>query len=257
MKIKEIIRRIPFAIEIYIGLRRLGRFPIFMADFFRFKREIQNKERGMNIRISDWYPCLDDRTDKTTFDHHYVFHTAWAARVLAQTKLEKHIDISSSLYFCSIASAFIPIDFYDFRPAPLNLTNLTCGAADLTALSFANNSIKSLSCMHVIEHIGLGRYGDPLDPNGDIKAVNELKRVVSIGGNLLVVVPVGSPRIMFNAHRIYSFAQVRDLFDGFSLKQFALITDEPSNGLILNADPSFADIQKYGCGCFWFVKNSL
>jgi hypothetical protein len=109
--------------------------------------------------------------------------------------------------------------------------------------------------MHVIEHIGLSRYGDPLDPNGDIKAVNELKRVVSIGGNLLLVVPVGSPRVMFNAHRIYSFAQICDLFEGFSLKQFALTTDESSNGLILHADASLADAQKYGCGCFWFVKQ--
>ena len=52
--------------------------------------------------------------------------------------------------------------------------------------------------MHVIEHIGLGRYGDEMDPDGDLKAIDELKRVLSRKGDLLFVVPVGKPKIMYN-----------------------------------------------------------
>jgi hypothetical protein len=63
--------------------------------------------------------------------------------------------------------------------------------------------------MHVIEHIGLGRYGEALDPDGDLKAIRELVRVLAAGGNLLVVVPVGRPRIQFNAHRIYDYVEFR------------------------------------------------
>ena len=83
---------------------------------------------------------------------------------------------------------FRAVDFYDFRPAPLSLPDLFAGAADLTALlPFADNSIHSLSCMHVLEHIGLGRYGDPLDPDGDLKAIGELVlRVVARRFDLLV-----------------------------------------------------------------------
>jgi ubiquinone/menaquinone biosynthesis C-methylase UbiE len=129
-----------------------------------------------------------------------------------------HIDISSALYFCAIVSAFVPIKFYDYRPANLQLSNLSTDSADLTCLPFNDASIESISCMHVVEHIGLGRYGDLLDPNGDLKAISELKRVLSTNGNLLFVVPVGgTPRIMFNAHRIYSYGQVISYFQDFEL----------------------------------------
>jgi len=132
---------------------------------------------------------------------------------------------------------------------------LKSGSADLTALPFTTNSVQSLSCMHVVEHIGLGRYGDPLDPEGDLRSIAELKRVVAKGGQLLFVVPVGKPRIMFNAHRIYGFEQIIEYFDGMTLREFALIPDDPDEGaLIRNATREMANRQEYGCGCFAFVK---
>ena len=107
--------------------------------------------------------------------------------------------------------------------------------------------------MHTIEHIGLGRYGDEIDPQGDIKSINELKRVLKDGGDLLFVTPVGKAKIEFNAHRIYSFEQIIEYFSPFALKEFSLIPD--IGGLIQNADPSLVKEQSYGCGCFWFKKN--
>jgi hypothetical protein len=109
--------------------------------------------------------------------------------------------------------------------------------------------------MHVIEHIGLGRYGDPIDPDGDIKSINELKRVVAPGGSVLFVVPVGRPKIEFNAHRIYSYEQIIGYFSGMELKEFSLVPDNyVETGLIVNADPSLVQHQTWGCGCFWFKK---
>jgi hypothetical protein len=109
--------------------------------------------------------------------------------------------------------------------------------------------------MHTIEHIGLGRYGEPLDPDGDLKAIAELKRVTAPGGSLIFVSPIGRPRLLFNAHRIYSYAQVMEYFSGFILKEFSLIPDTArTDGIIMNADASLADKQTYGCGCFWFIK---
>ena len=134
----------------------------------------------------DRFPCLDDRTGTTGFDRHYVFHPAWAARILAQTRPVEHVDISSALIFPVLVSAFIPVKFYDYRPADLQLNNLTSEHADLLALPFPDGSIPSLSCMHVVEHVGLGRYGDPPDPDGDLKAIAELKRVVARGGGASV-----------------------------------------------------------------------
>jgi len=172
----------------------------------------------------------------------------------ARTKPEYHVDISSILSFSTIVSAFVPIHFYDYRPANLNLPNLTSGSADLKNLSFADNSVPSLSCMHTIEHIGLGRYGDEIDPVGDIKSIQELKRVLRPGGDLLFVTPVGKPKIEFNAHRIYSFEQIVEYFSPLALKEFSLITDK--GVLINNADPAIVKDQYYGCGCFWFIKSN-
>src|SRR4029079_19803272 len=135
---------------------------------------------------------------------------AWAARKIRAQAPGRHVDLSSYLYFATLLSAFIPVDFFDYRPAHLQRSGLTTGSADLTRLPFADNSIASLSCMHTVEHVGLGRYGDPIDPAGDLKAMLDLNRVLARGGNLLFVVPTGRPRVVFNAHRIYSFDQIRD-----------------------------------------------
>jgi SAM-dependent methyltransferase len=200
------------------------------------------------------YPCPDDATVTTGFDSHYLFHTAWAARVLANTKPSLHIDISSCLRFVSMVSAFIPVKFFDYRPAQLNLSGLESKQADLMSLPFADRSISSISCMHVIEHIGLERYGDPLDPQGDLKAISELKRVTATNGDLLFVVPLGSQAIIqYNAHRIYTYDQIVDYFSGFDLVNFAFVDD--SGSYTLNATKETTSNQTYGCGCFHFKKR--
>ena len=82
--------------------------------------------------------------------------------------------------------------FFDYRPPSLHLDSLEVGHADLNALPFASSSLGSLSCMHVVEHIGLGRYGDPLDPRADLRAMSELSRVVSPGRELALRGPGGA-----------------------------------------------------------------
>lgn len=246
------MRRTLGALKLRESMKRVN----FREDFLAFEKLSADRPRRFELSWEDRYPCLDDKTASTGFDRHYVYHTAWAARVLARQTPQTHVDISSSLYFCSIVSAFIPVKFYDYRPADLQLGNLTSEAADILALPFADGSVPSLSCMHVVEHIGLGRYGDPLDPEGDLKAMRELARVLAPGGTLLFVVPVGAPKVMFNAHRIYSYAQIKSHFDGLELREFALIPDSPQDGgLIYDAPGEMADAQAYGCGCFWFRRE--
>jgi len=230
--------------------KRISAFFTFTAQWFSFRSK---NDRRFSIKMRDVHPCLSDRITTTPFDHHYTYHPAWAARILAQTKPEFHVDISSILSFSTICSAFIPVRFYDYRPAELSLSNLDSAFADLKQLPFQSASIHSISCMHTIEHIGLGRYGDTLDVTGDIKAIDELIRVTSDGGNILFVTPVGKPKIEFNAHRIYSFEQIMERFHHCELLEFSLIPD--AGGLIRNADPQLVKLQNYGCGCFWFKKK--
>jgi Methylase involved in ubiquinone/menaquinone biosynthesis len=204
----------------------------------------------------DRWPCLNDATATTGFDAHYIYHPAWAARRIFATTPEKHIDISSKLDFVTMLSAFLPVEFYDYRPANIALPGLRCCHADLMALPFENNSIKSLSCMHVVEHIGLERYGDPLDGQGDLKAIRELIRVLALGGSLYFVVPMGEmARIQYNAHRIYTYKQVLSYFGLLSLEDFAFITDDGE--FIEKASEDTLVGSKYGCGCFHFIKKEL
>lgn len=268
MKLNDLTKKFKENKFIASSYRRLIHFPplqwaakdiknrAFKTDFENFISLLNNSESRFIIRWSDRYPCLEDKTQITRFDHHYIYHPAWAARILVKTKPEYHIDISSSLYFCSMVSAFIPVKFYDYRSAKINLSNLTSDHADITALPFEDNSIQSLSSMHTVEHIGLGRYGDPIDPNGDLKAIAELERVLSPDGNMLFVVPVGKDaKILFNAHRIYTYNQIITYFKDLKLVEFSLITDNPKlDEFIEDADPKLTELCTYGCGCFWFRK---
>ncbi|MBL0923392.1 MAG: DUF268 domain-containing protein [Sphingomonadaceae bacterium] len=230
-----------------------------MTEVLRQFRVLKNTlHPRFDLSWRDRWLHLRDATATTGFDRHYVFHTAWAARIVASIMPGLHVDVSSSLYFVTAVSAFVPTKFIDYRPADLQLSGLRSEAGDLMSLPFEGGSLESISCMHVVEHVGLGRYGDPLDYDGDLKAAAELTRVVAEGGNLLFVVPVcGKARIQFNAHRIYQYDQVIKMFPDFDLAEFALIPDDGSDeGLIRNADPTLASRQRYGCGCFHFVKRT-
>lgn len=255
INILKVVKRSTLLKYIYFKLQWIQNYYLFLRDYKKFNTIL--KDNNQNALLwNDRYPSLNDRTTTTSFDTHYVYHTAWAARVLSQIQPSKHIDISSSIYFNAIVSAFIPIEFYDYRAVKINLTNLFPKEGDLLTLPFSDQSIVSLSCMHVLEHIGLGRYGDSLDPEGDKKAILELKRILSPGGDLLIVVPVGQPTINFNAHRVYSYEQILCLFHDLILLEFTLLTDDTNGAeLMQHADPKYVKEQKYACGCFWFKKQ--
>lgn len=252
----HVMNKVPGALGIYQFLRGITLLPDFYRDYHSFCKAQKGVPARLPLRKRDFLFALFDKTTTTPFDPHYTYHPAWAARIVAATNPEMHIDIASSLTFSTMVSAFVPVEFYDYRPAKLNLDNLESKHGDLLSLPFKDKSVASLSCMHTIEHVGLGRYGDPIDPDGDLKAIAELKRVLKEGGNLLFVVPVGKPRIEYNAHRIYGYEQIMEYFEGLTLKEFALIPDDfRKHGLIRNADPKMVSEQSYACGCFWFTKE--
>ena len=227
----------------------------FVRNFRKFKRYAAVDGR-FPVSWRNRWAVLGEMTAAVDFDRHYVYHTGWAARVLSKTKPTVHVDISSSLYFSSIVSAFVPVHYYEYRPPEFKFDNLTVKSADILKMTFENGSVASLSCMHVVEHIGLGRYGDALDPQGDLKAMAELERILAPRGHLFFVVPVGRPKLQFNAQRIYSFDQIISYFSGLELQEFSMVPDKQKDGgLIVNASKAMADNQKYGCGCFLFEKK--
>ena len=233
--------------------KKLNRFKAALALFK--SQALAAADHRFEPRDEDLYPCLDDATGSTGFDPHYIYHTAWAARRIRLQNPARHVDLSSYLYFSTLLSAFVPVEFFDYRPADIRLSGFKSGKADLNSLPFADNTVTSLSCMHTVEHVGLGRYGDEIDPTGDLRAIRELARVLAPGGHLYFVVPVGAPRLCFNAHRIYSYEQIVDAFSDLELLEFSLIPDNAGeNGMIEYADPALVAEQRYACGCFIFSK---
>ncbi|MFI5735128.1 DUF268 domain-containing protein [Kribbella sp. NPDC051587] len=231
-----------------------------LEEHIRFRREFRafaSKDSRFDVRWSDRRMIYQRERTTNGFDAEYLYHLAWAARVLAASRPAKHVDIASWVYFPALLGAFIPVEFYEFQPSLLRLSGLKAGRADLTSLPFDNDSIASLSCMHTVEHVGLGRYGDAIDPEGDLQAMRELARVLAPGGQLLFVVPTGPGKVTFNAHRSYTYAQVLNAFESLELREFHYI---PSNvrlrGTIPDAQESdvLAD-QRGGCGCYLFTKS--
>lgn len=206
------------------------------------------------LRFKDLHPCLTDGGRYTPFDPHYFYQAAWLARRLPGFKPERHIDIGSSVMTIGVLSATVSTIFVDYRPLLTGMSNLRSIAADIISLPFKTNRVESLSCLHVIEHIGLGRYGDRIDPEGSGKAARELQRVLKERGRLYLSVPVGRERVCFNAHRVFRPHTVLALFEALSLVEFSFVDD--GGALVENQPLTAAAECEYGCGLFIFEKPS-
>lgn len=152
-----------------------------------------------------------------------------------------------------VVSGFVPVTFVDIRPLETKLSNFDCVAGNILRLEFADASIESISCLHVIEHIGLGRYGDPIDPNGSVSAARELARVVAPGGRLFLSTPVGRARVCFNAHRIFDPSAIAQMVSPLRLESFSWVGDD---GEVRSGIPSDAAYADYGCGLFEFRREA-
>ena len=238
----------------FTNLRKYRKYSKFKQEFNELKKQDTNRFR---FQWDDIHPLLGDK-GKMGFDAHYFYHLCWAARQLKKINPAKHVDVSSHYFWAGIVSSIVPTDYYEFNTIDVKgLDGYSTAFADLYQLPFEDKSIASLSCMHVVEHVGLGRYGDRLDYDGDLKAINELKRVMALNGDILFVVPIAEePAIVFNAHRVYSYEQIISFFKGFELKEFALIPEKTKDdGIIINPDQALLKGETYACGCFHFVNN--
>lgn len=227
------------------GLRR------FIAHWRRFNKMIGSGK----LCWQESYPCLTDWSSFTPFDPHYFYQGWWAARKLALSGPEWHVDIGSSITLISAISAWVPTLFVDYRPLKVNIKGFSSIAGELVNLPFASRSIPSMSSLHVIEHVGLGRYGDGIDPHGSVKAARELIRVLAPGGRLLLSAPIGRERVQFNAHRIFAPGTVLSMFGELELVDFDMVDDV---GMFLAcASPSQAANCEYACGMFEFSKRQI
>lgn len=225
----------------------LFQYPKFFVQLKKYKSTSQE-----NISWQSINPQLMDATTETPFDAHYFYQSAWCARKIAFHKPKRHVDIASQINLIGPLSAFVEVEFIDFRPLNVNLNNLSSRAGTITNLPFKDNSVDSLSCLHVIEHIGLGRYGDDIDPEGSEKACRELQSVLAVGGNLYLSTPIGKERVEFNAHRVHSYKTILQFFNELKLINFSHVDDSGNYGE--NSSPEISESFNYGVGLYHFRR---
>ncbi|HTP62359.1 MAG TPA: DUF268 domain-containing protein [Burkholderiales bacterium] len=225
---------------------------LYLPRYVRHWLEYSRLAGPGSLRLADSHPCLGDWTSETPFDAHYFYQGAWLARRLAARRPARHVDVGSSVLTLSVLSATTETLHIDYRPLEAQLPGLRCEAGDILRLKFPDHSVDSLSCLHVIEHIGLGRYGDPIDPQGARKAAAELARVLAPGGRLLFSTPIGRERTCFNAHRVFAPQSVLEMFAPLRMESFALVDDAGAyrEAAVLEA----ARALDYGCGMFEFTR---
>lgn len=238
-----------------LDLRKLPSTAAALPWFVRSWREYSSMG-GASPRVRDAYPCLTDRDDSAgSASGHYFHQDLWAARKVHDSGAAEHVDVGSRVDgFVAHVASFTEVTYVDLRPLEAKgHPHIRARVGTVLDLPFEDRAVRSLSCLHVIEHIGLGRYGDPLDPEGSLKALTELQRVVAPGGDFYLGVPVGRERVCFNAHRVLSPRTVLRTMDELSLKEFSAVDDH--GDLHRDAEPSAFEGADYACGLFHFTRR--
>ena len=231
-----------------VFLKGLWGYIWYFVDLIKFKM-LSPKTR---IKLFDLYPQLHDKTSMTGFDAHYFYQQVWLFENVLKNKPKEHIDVGSTYQMSGYLSKIVPTTFIDIRPINAKLENLKVLDASILNLPYEDNSLESVSCLHVIEHIGLGRYGDKVDPNGWKKACEELQRVLAKDGKLYISVPIGKPKVCFNAHRVFSVKDILETFNELKLLEFSAVDD--SGVFYRFSDPSLFRKANYSLGMFVFRK---
>lgn len=225
---------------------------IQIKNYLHMYRNYKRLNSDENMSILNSMPALFDRISKTPFDYHYVYQSYWSFQLIKSTNPNYHVDLGSQIQYIALSSLIVPVCFVDIRPLKGAFPNIKQISADILHLPFSNDSINSLSCLHVIEHIGLGRYGDDINPQGTFESCLELVRVLKPGGNLFLSLPIGKPRICFNSHRIHKPSLILDYLKGLTLLEFSAVDDH--GNFLRNIEINLMDNAEYACGCFHFMK---
>jgi SAM-dependent methyltransferase len=208
--------------------RTIRTYAGYRAERRRFLQMLQSGTDPLPIGMDCW--CLHDRHETSgSTNTHYFHQDLLVARRIFTVKPRRHVDVGSRVDgFVSHVAAFRAIEVVDVRPQPGDLAGIRFIKADVSRELPASlvGCTDSLSCLHALEHFGLGRYGDRLDPDGHLHGLANLHAMLEPGGRLYLSVPMGPSRIEFNAHRVFSLPHLLRLMSGrFHIDRFSFVDD--------------------------------
>jgi SAM-dependent methyltransferase len=199
----------------------------FLSDYRKLVRQA-----GSSIRefpVGQFYPCVEDRYKECgEVSGHYFHQDLLVAQKIFLNRPAKHVDIGSSLHgFVAHVATFREIEVFDIRELKRATRNIHFKRMDLMSEHFhLRDYSDSVSCLHALEHFGLGRYGDPINFEGHLRGWENICRMLCKGGRFYFSVPIGPQRIEFNAHRVFSVDYLLRIIDGrYRILSFSYVDD--------------------------------
>jgi len=241
-------------------LLSLRALPGYLSDWREFRR-------GYRGRLH-FKPCLHDRHEEGgTTKSEYFWQDLLVARWIFDSKPKRHVDIGSRVDgFVAHVASFRDIEVFDVRPISTKIPGVMFKQADLMSgdglpLSAEGDAgyCDSLSSLHAIEHFGLGRYGDPIDPDGYSLGIANMASLLLRGGTFYLSTPIGRERVEFNAHRVFDPHNIIHLAQshGLTLRRLVVI-DVGGSVHEAKASPEALKVlaaAEYHLGMFVFIKG--
>lgn len=230
-------------------------FPKYVSQYFSFKK--------LGGSVTHKWPIFSDFDEQAgSASGHYFHQDLLVARFVFEKKPERHLDIGSRIDgFVAHVASFRPIEVMDVRNLEgTGHENITFVQADLMKGDPSrDSSADSISCLHAIEHFGLGRYGDPLDPEGHKKGFDNILRMLKPNGTLYISFPIGrSNEVHFNAHRVFHQKDIllwSDKIEELVLERFDYVDDKGCLNQRVDLENAQLNVE-YGCGIYTFKKRS-
>jgi hypothetical protein len=227
--------------------------PRYICDIFRFRARYVGRF-GLLPCLHDWY-----EEGGTTHDE-YFWQDLLVARKIFEAKPQRHVDIGSRVDgFVAHVASFREIEVFDIRAVTTNIPGVIFKQADLMrSVKGMTGYCDSLSCLHTLEHFGLGRYGDPIDPVGFKHGLVNMASLLREGGVFYLSVPIGIARVEFNAHRIFDPRVIVNLAmeNSLQLSALSVIMQEGRVETLVLDESQIDDLatQRYALGIFTFIK---
>jgi SAM-dependent methyltransferase len=240
--------------------RTLKKTIIFLRHFPKYRKQYSEfkKTGGVVTRKNVILTDYDDQAGSAS--GHYFHQDLLVASFIHKHNPVRHIDVGSRIDgFIAHVASFRQIDVMDVRNLEnTGHKNISFIKADLMNHNSAQSNITdSISCLHAIEHFGLGRYGDPIDPNGHKKGFNNMLRMLKPGGIFYISFPiVNQNEVHFNAHRIFHPKDIYTWIEGgasLSLERFDYVDDAGKLHQNINIEIENIDVI-FGCGIYTFKK---
>lgn len=227
----------------------------------RNRGQFLHQARGrFDFEIAANFPCPADRSDQSgEASGHYFHQDLVVAQEIFTSPSVRHIDVGSRLDgFVAHVASFRTIEVLDIRPLRSSAGNIIFMQRDLMKEDSAFDRITdSLSCLHALEHFGLGRYGDEVNYDGYRVGWDNLVRMLQPGGRFFFSVPIAQrQRVEYDAHRIFSLPFIiEELFAPKPLRVHRFHYVDDAGDLHKDVSLDHRSVQQtfsliHGCGIF-------